>query len=104
VVGHIPFLSRDGILYPWSKLNPGQVHLSVAVMPDCQHLLEKDLITAPPPDQGPVLTVFAPRSFRYLRNNRNNRNNRNIKQAGLSRATLEIFSWISYKFPLGTLK
>ena len=35
-------------------------------MPDCQHLLDKDLITAPPPDQGPVLTVFSPRSFRYF--------------------------------------
>ena len=64
IVGHIPFL-RNGDLYPWSKLNPGQVKLSVAVMPDCQHLLEKDLITAPPPQQGPVFTVFAPRSFRY---------------------------------------
>ena len=66
VVGHIPFL-KNGVLYPWSELNPGQVNLSVAVMPDCQHLLNKDLITAPAPDQGPVLTVFSPRSFRYLR-------------------------------------
>ena len=66
VVGHIPFL-KNGVLYAWSELNPGQVKLSVAVMPDCQHLLDKDLITAPPPDQGPVLTVFSPRSFRYLK-------------------------------------
>ena len=66
VVGDIPFL-KDGILYPWSKLDPGQVRLSVAVMPDCQHLLEKDLITDPPPQQGPVLTVYAPKSFRYLK-------------------------------------
>ena len=63
VVGHIPFL-KDGVLFPWSELDPGQVRLSVAVMPDCQHLLEKDLITAPPPQQGPVLTVYAPKSFR----------------------------------------
>ena len=63
VVGHIPFI-RNGVLYSWSKLDPGQVELSVAVMPDCQHLLEKDLITDPPPKQGPVLTVFAPQSFR----------------------------------------
>ena len=55
---------KGGILYPWSKLDPGQVRLSVAVMPDCQHLLEKDLITDPPPPQGPVLTVYAPKSFR----------------------------------------
>ena len=66
VVGHIPFL-RNGVLYPWSELDPGSVHLCVAVMPDCQHLLEKDRITAPPPQQGKVYTVFAPRSFR-LRN------------------------------------
>ena len=63
VVGHIPFL-RNGVLYPWSELDPGTVHLCVAVMPDCQHLLEKDRITAPPPQQGKVYTVFAPRSFR----------------------------------------
>ena len=63
VVGHIPFM-KDGVLFPWSELDPGQVKLSVAVMPDCQHLLEKDLITAPPPQQGPVLTVYAPKSFR----------------------------------------
>ena len=64
VVGHIPFV-KNGVLYPWSKLEPGQVHLCVAVMPDCQHLLEKDLITAPPPPQGPVFSLYAPRSFRY---------------------------------------
>ena len=65
MVGHIPFL-KNNVLFPWSELNPGagQVHLRVAVMPDCQHLLIKDLITAPPPPQGPVLTVFAPKSFR----------------------------------------
>ena len=64
VVGHIPFL-RSGVLYPWSELDPSSVNLCVAVMPDCQHLLEKDRITAPPPQQGKVYTVFAPRSFRY---------------------------------------
>jgi hypothetical protein len=64
VVGHIPFL-RNGALYPWSELDPGSVHLCVAVMPDCQHLLEKDRITDPPPQQGKVFTVFAPKSFRY---------------------------------------
>ena len=63
VVGHIPF-RKNGVLYPWSELDPGQVTLSVAVMPDCQHLLDKDLITADPPQQGPVYTVFSPRSFR----------------------------------------
>ena len=66
MLGHIPFL-KNGVLYPWSKLDPGSVHLCVAVMPDCQHLLEKDRITDPPPQQGKVYTVFAPRSFR-LRN------------------------------------
>ena len=65
VVGHIPFL-RSGVLYPWSALDPGSVQLCVAVMPDCQHLLGKDLITALPPEQGTVMTLFAPRSFRYL--------------------------------------
>jgi hypothetical protein len=40
------------------------VQLAVAVMPDCQHLLDKDLITDPPPQQGPALTVYAPKSFR----------------------------------------
>ena len=63
LVGHIPFL-KNGVLYPWSLLDQGQVRLSVAVMPDCQHLLKKDLITAPPPEQGPNMTVFAPKSFR----------------------------------------
>ena len=63
MVGHIPFV-RNRVLYPWSELDSGSVHLCVAVMPDCQHLLEKDRITAPPPDQGKVYTVFAPRSFR----------------------------------------
>ena len=63
MVGHIPFI-KGGVLYPWSKLAPGRVQLSVAVMPDCQHLLEKDLITDRPPPQGPVLTVYAPKSFR----------------------------------------
>ncbi len=65
MVGHIPFL-RNGELYPWSKLDPGRVHLAVAVMPDCQHLLDKDLITDPPPQQGPALTVYAPKSFRLI--------------------------------------
>ena len=63
MVGHIPFL-RNGVLYPWSELDPDRVHLCVAVMPDCQHLLEKDRITVPPPQQGNVFTIFAPRSFR----------------------------------------
>ena len=63
VVGHIPFV-KGHVLYPWSKLNQWSVKLSVAVMPDCQNLLEKDLITAPPPPQGSVLTAFAPKSFR----------------------------------------
>ena len=67
VVGHIPFI-KNGVMYPWSKLDPMSVSLSVAVMPDCQHLLHKDLITSDPPAQGPVLTVFAPRSFRYFYN------------------------------------
>ena len=67
-MGYIPFI-KGNVLYPWSKLNPYQVKLSVAVMPDCQHLLEKDLITDPPPEQGPVYTVFAPKSFRYLHHN-----------------------------------
>ena len=64
IVGHIPFM-KGSMLYPWSKLDPFQVKLIVAIMPDCQHLLEKDLITAPPPDQGHVFTFFAPKSFRY---------------------------------------
>ena len=65
MIGHIPFL-RNGVLYPWSKLDPGRVQLAVAVMPDCQHLLDKDLITDPPPGQGPALTVYAPKSFRFI--------------------------------------
>ena len=62
-MGHIPFL-HDGALYPWSLLNPDRVRVSIAVMPDCQHLLEKDRITVAPPDQGLVFTVYSPRAFR----------------------------------------
>jgi hypothetical protein len=46
VINHILFL-RNGVLYPWFKLDLGQVHVAVAVMPDFQHPL--DLITEPPP-------------------------------------------------------
>ena len=63
VIGKIPFV-KNGVLYPWSDLDPGTVRLAVAVMPDCQHLLQKNLITDSPPQHGPVLTVFSPRSFR----------------------------------------
>ena len=65
MVGHIPFLHR-GVLYPWSQLDPGSVQLRVAVMPDSQHLLDKDRITASAPRQGKVYTVFSPRSFRCV--------------------------------------
>ena len=67
VVGNIPFV-KDGRLYPWSNPDPGTVHLIVSVMPDCEHLVEKNLITMEPPQQGPVFTHLLPRSYRATNN------------------------------------
>ena len=67
VIGNIPFV-KDGRLYPWSNLDPGTVHLIVSVMPDSYQLVEKNLITVEPPQQGPVFTHLLPRSYRATNN------------------------------------
>ena len=63
LVGNIPFI-YNGALYPWSKIDPGQVRLLLYVTPESLYLEDRDKVTKAPPTQGPLRTLFLPWNLR----------------------------------------